>query len=116
MDELVHLSALGPNLGLYTLRGHEPVPCDDVIAWGEWLANSDGDRRVAETTIYDMYVSTVFLGIDHAFMRGPARLFETMIFGGAHDEGSWRCSTWAEAEAQHEMACNIARARVVANG
>lgn len=40
-------------------------------------------------TIGDIYVSTVFLGLDHSFGSfGECKpvLFETMIFGGEHDQ------------------------------
>jgi hypothetical protein len=50
------------------------------------------------------YVSTVFLGLDHAFMGGPPMIFETMTFLPG-DEGEnteqLRYSTWEEAEAGH---------------
>lgn len=49
----------------YTLNGHEPVPADDLLAWATWFEGSVGERRVAETTVGDARVSTVFLGLDH---------------------------------------------------
>ena len=49
-------------------------------------------------------VSTVFLGLDHAFDGGTPLLFETMIFGGEHDEYQERYATWDEAEAGHLVA------------
>lgn len=54
-------------------------------------------------------VSTVFLGIDHNVFGGPPLLFETMIFGGVHDETQLRCSKWDEAEEMHKLACEMAR-------
>ena len=57
-------------------------------------------------------VSTVFLGIDHAFMGGPPQLFETMIFrkgkaGEADGQEQWRWHTWEEAETAHWALCDI---------
>jgi hypothetical protein len=46
-------------------------------------------------------VSTVFLVMNHNHFGGPPILFETMVFGGPMDQEQRRCSTWAEAEAQH---------------
>lgn len=53
-------------------------------------------------------VSTVFLGIDHNFGDGAPLLFETMIFGGKHNEYQRRYATWTEAEAGHKHAVSIA--------
>lgn len=55
-----------------------------VREWSEWYeaASKDGReaRRVASTETATMWVSTVFLGINHQFGDGPPILFETMIF------------------------------------
>lgn len=49
-----------------------------------------------------IYVSTVFLGLDHNLMgRGPPLVFETMVFGPYGGDEQWRYSTWEEAEAGH---------------
>lgn len=87
----------------YILKGHEPVPCDDTIQWGLWMESAD--RHVAQATIGDVQVSTVFLGLDHSFERDAEPLvFETMIFGGEHDGYMDRYSTWLEAEEGHQRA------------
>ena len=60
-------------------------------------------RKVAQSELDGEWeVSTVFLGINHAFNDGPPMLFETMIFGDKY--GNWcdRYSTWDEAKAGHE--------------
>lgn len=86
----------------YTLEGKTPVPTD-MATWGRRFENSE-QRRVARDTIGDVYISTVFLGFDHSFDNGPPLIFETMIFGGEHDQWQERCSTWDEAEAMHAQA------------
>jgi hypothetical protein len=54
----------------------------DLIKWAKWFENH-GDRRVAETTVGEVWISTVFLGIDHNFSgEGPPILWETMTFRG----------------------------------
>ena len=98
--------------GHYILKGHEPVECD-LPTWGKFFGNID-NRRVDNTELTvngeGVRVSTVFLGIDHSFGDGgPPLLFETMIFGGDHDEYCERHSTWEEAEAGHAKACRIAK-------
>lgn len=101
-----------------------------VTAWGRWFERNGNRRRVAETeTIDDDYsiirVSTVFLGLDHAFpyftptdgngrvsvtyTPPPPILFETMIFGGAHDGYQERYATWAAAEEGHRRAVAMTR-------
>lgn len=90
----------------YILDGKNVVECDDILKWGAWFEKSN--RRVAKTEDGDISVSTVFLGIDHSFGDGPPMLFETMIFGGEHDEDQWRYSTWEEAEKGHSEACDLA--------
>jgi hypothetical protein len=108
-------------LDTYILDGHEPVRCDDMKQWAEWLQTRQ--HRVAETTMLDgSSVSTVFLGLDHAWGGGPPLLFETCIFlhedtepGTVSPFGSGRLlqasevmqrySTWAEAEIGHMELC-----------
>jgi hypothetical protein len=93
----------------YVLEGHEAVPCD-AMTWARWFEDAGKERIVALTEITpEVRVSTVFLGLDHSF-GGPVPLvFETMIFGGEHDEDQWRYTTWAEAVAGHERAMKVAR-------
>jgi hypothetical protein len=63
----------------------EPMPVADVAAWAQWsgeLAN----RLVAQTTVGEYRVSTVFLGLVHGFDRqGKPVLWETMVFGPPED-------------------------------
>lgn len=91
----------------YILDGKTPklVGRDE---WATWMALSD--RRVAVTDIdRDVSVSTVFLTLDHSFREeGPPVLFETMIFGGPHDQYCERYETWEQAEAGHAKAVAMA--------
>lgn len=91
----------------YVLRGREPVPCEDFVEWGRWFETAD--RHVARTDIGGVFVSTVFLGLDHNWAGGEPILFETMTFFDDREIEGWhelhvrRCSTWLEAETQHEL-------------
>lgn len=86
--------------GKYILDGHTPVEERDLSTWSRWYASAD--RTVKRTYITDdMYVSTVFLGLDHQYEDGPPLLFETMVFG-IKDEICERYSTWDEAVAGHD--------------
>lgn len=86
--------------GRYVLRGHDAVECEDLIEWAQWLEKAE--RHVADDSIGDVRVSTVFLALDHRFAGGgPPLLFETMIFGGPRDGEMRRYNTWGQAEAGH---------------
>lgn len=91
----------------WILKGRTPVQAD-LMTWSKWFETAD--RHVANDKIGDVRISTVFLGIDHRFGDdGPPLIFETMIFGGAHDQYQTRASTWDEAEKQHAEAMTLVR-------
>jgi len=101
----------------YILDGHKLVPCEDLIKWATWFetANRTIARKDIGIPVWKYYlgkwfrlkrfepitISTVFLGLDHSFGKGPPLLFETMIFGGKFDSYQERYSTWEQAEAGH---------------
>ena len=91
----------------YILDGHQAVPCD-LMTWAHWIETAGGVRRVAEKHIGVSRVSTVFLGLNHAFDDGPPLIFETMVFSGPLAETCERYSTWEEAERGHaEMVSRV---------
>ena len=67
----------------YILDGKTPLSCD--------LMNDN--RRVAHDVKDGISVSTVFLSLDYQWGEGPPLIFETMIFGGEHNDWQNRCST-----------------------
>lgn len=84
----------------FILQGHDPVPVADLMEWAKWFAMAD--RRVADTEVGALRVSTVFLGVDYSFGVGPPLIFETMTFDAlGHELSMARYSTWAEAELGH---------------
>jgi hypothetical protein len=58
--------------------------------------------RIDKTQVGEVEVSTVFLGLDHAWGGGTPLLFETMTFGGEDGEWQWRYRTKAAAQAGHD--------------
>lgn len=66
-------------------------------------------RRVAETFVGDVRISTVWLGLDHGWGGGPPLIFETMIFGGGEHHNQWRYSTLEEAQVGHVHAVRLAQ-------
>ena len=93
-------------MGYYVLEGHAVVKTD-MLTWAKQMGTTN--RRVAITEIDGVNVSTVFLGLDHSFGGGAPMLFETMIFGGEHDQYQKRCSTWEQAEAMHAEAVALVK-------
>lgn len=78
-----------------------PVAEPDLIKWATWFGQSQ-KRIVRKEKVGESEVSTVFLGLDHAFSGGPPVLWETMVFGGPLDQEQARCSGSREqAEAMH---------------
>lgn len=99
----------------YKLIGRLPVPCDDPTEWARAFEDFF-NRRVAETEVGPLRVSTVFLGVDHGF-GGRTQLFETMIFGAepGSDWGDSYCErheNWDDAEKGHTRAVEWAQERL----
>ena len=89
-------------MNYYLDENHNPIAEPDILKWAERFEAMD--RRVARTVINDVAISTVFLSVDHNFGGGGRPvLFETMIFGGEHDEEMERHETWEQAEAGHKQ-------------
>jgi len=88
----------------YILEGKIPRKIEDM---DEFINHPHQVITVKSTNISDILISTVFLGIDHAFGRGEPILFETMIFGGPDDGAQWRYKTWGEAEEGHKIICKM---------
>lgn len=84
------------------------------------LLGDEEYKRVAEDTIGPYWISTVWLGLDHGFMRkSPPIIFETMVFaneeirgedGPMFDLDCDRYATEEQAKAGHEAMCLLVRA------
>lgn len=74
----------------------------EPITWDQWgaLAADDDYRRVGLTEIGPYTVSTVWLGLDHSFGRGPPVIFETMVF----TTSAWKAD---RTEEDHELLLEI---------
>ena len=81
----------------------------DVRTWASWFETAN--RTIAVDRVGDARISTVFLGLDHAYDVGPPLIFETMIFGESHalDQEQWRYATREEALEGHARAVEIVR-------
>lgn len=93
----------------YTLdENKNPVPVD---MW-EYAMKHQQVTHVAKDVLeidgVSVRVSTVFLGLNHAWGEDmPPILFETMIFGGEHDQYQERYNTWDEAVEGHKRAMEL---------
>lgn len=68
----------------------------------DFLPDPDGGK--------DIMVSTVLLVLDHSFTTdGPPLIFETMVFGGEHNEYQERYATREQAEAGHAVAVKLVK-------
>lgn len=76
------------------------------VTFREWAKNN---REVTSTHLLNGYwVSTIFIGIDHAWGNGPPMIFESMVFTSDKDMRSvdmMRYSTEVDARIGHELLC-----------
>lgn len=93
---------------LYYDREGKPIP---FVVWGELF--NDQEYKVVKQDVFvlgdqPVYVSTVWMGLNHNWMPGrPPKIFETMIFGGELDLEQWRYTTEEEALAGHAETCRL---------
>jgi len=89
----------------------EPVAEPDLLTWAQWIEDHDQERIVLQSTVGDITISTVFLGLDHNWkQKGKPLIYETMIFGGSHNYYTKRYSTKEEAETGHAAAVGLVAA------
>lgn len=100
----------GPRIGI--LEGHDVVELESITDpryMRMW--HDTGLRRVAFDVVGEVTVSTVFLGMDHAFgLSGGPLWFETMTFGD-RAELQLRYATWDQAAEGHRAVVNRLRRR-----
>ena len=99
---------------LYRVVKGKPKDEPNVSLWAKWFEAAT--RVVEQTTIEEVLVSTVFLGLNYNFSgKGPPVLWETIIFGGALDGKEQRyTSVKAAKEGHKKMVARVKRA--VRNG
>lgn len=89
----------------YVLKDRVAVEAD-MRTWATFFEDRS-NRRVASTYVDHVWISTVFLGIDHGFPENPLAplIFETMVFNAPTDFAEEYCErygTWNEAVAGHQ--------------
>jgi hypothetical protein len=79
----------------------------DLLTWAHWFEAHPEARIVRRDTVApEIEVSTVFLGLNHAFTGGPPVLWETMVFGGPLDCEMERYTSKEDAVAGHQAMCD----------
>lgn len=93
------------NTMLYILDDNrQTIPVDDPKLWTASLAEED--RIVAEDTIGDSLISTVFIGLDYSMIDKRADypcIFNTLILNGAHDGKTTFMPSWKTAQMMHRL-------------
>ena len=85
----------------YILKDGKPVVEPDLLKWARWI-EANKYRHQFSFHLGEVWVTTIFLGVDHNFGdQGPPLVFETMVFGGKHHLHCQRYSTLAQAKRGH---------------
>jgi hypothetical protein len=87
-------------------KDNKPVK-STIVDCGKWLEANPERKAVNQDIIHDEFVSTVFLGLDHAWDSDIPVLWETMIFGGEHDQYQDRYTSHEDALEGHKKALNL---------
>jgi hypothetical protein len=88
-------------------NNNKPVP-KPVLEAAKWMEKNPEKRIVKQEYIGDIHVSTVFLGLDHGWKSSVPILWETMIFGGEHDQYQERYTSYEDAVEGHKVAVQVA--------
>lgn len=80
---------------------NNPIVCDDLGAW-TWREQSPDRVRVSLTRFHGgVYISTVFLTVDHNILGLEPHLWETVVYGGAYNGYQNRYATYDDAVLGH---------------
>jgi hypothetical protein len=90
----------------------QPVREPNLDRWWIWFGTDENRVLRQDDLPGGISVSTVFLGLDHRFGRGPPVLWETIIFGGTHDQYQERYISREAALKGHDAAVALAKGHV----
>jgi hypothetical protein len=86
-------------------------PDGEPINFEEYIQFSEKNKIVKQEDVNNLWVSTVYEGLNHQLGEGPPLIFETMVFGKDGEEVEFsnekyceRYSTLADAMAGHNQA------------
>lgn len=87
-------------------ENNKPVK-SNIEEFLKWRKENPKKRVVKQEKINNTEVSTIFLGLDHSFMSKIPVLWETMIFGGEHDNYQERYESYEDALIGHQKALDL---------
>jgi len=98
----------------YTLdNNNKPIAAASITEAAKWLDENLERKVVKQDYVGDIWISTVFLGLDHAWPKGNTPvLWETMIFGGEHDQYQDRYTSHEDALEGHEVAVELVKSLI----
>ena len=105
----------------YILDNNQKPIAKPVLEAVKWIEDNLNRKKVAYDELKDLNgddvrVSTVFLGLDHAYNSGKPILWETMIFGGEHDQSyQERYTSYEQAIKGHQKAINFIKTEINGN-
>ena len=88
-------------------ENNKPVKATSIMEAADWMENNPERKAVKQEYVGDVRISTVFLGLDHAWESDIPVLWETMIFGGEHDQYMDRYTSYEDALEGHQTALNL---------
>lgn len=91
----------------YILDSNNKPVAKPTLEVAEWLQNNQDRKIIKQEHIGDIFISTVFLGLDHAWGSNIPVLWETMIFGGEHDQYQERYTSYEDALEGHKKALTL---------
>lgn len=93
----------------YILDENNKPVLSTVTDYFTWIEENPTKKVVKQDTVRKVFISTVFLGLDHAWNSDIPVLWETMIFGGAFDQYQERYTSVEDALKGHEYAVSLAK-------
>ena len=88
-------------------ENNKPVKSTGIQEYSDWEKANQDKKYLKQEFVDDIHVSTVFLGLDHAWQSDIPVLWETMIFGGEHDQYQERYTSYEDALEGHQTALNL---------
>jgi hypothetical protein len=86
----------------------KPKPEPDILTWGRWFERDERrivrQQRWTRSDGVEVFVSTVFLGMDHRPTFGPPVLWETMTFIDGESVATYRFTSREAAIVGHNRA------------
>lgn len=99
----------------YILENRVLVPCQDENVWREFMRDKD-NILLAQDTVGEFTVVTVFLGFNHGNLEKP-KFFQTTCFGTDGENHPRYSGTWQRACLEHrgKIACAQALTKFAAD-